>query len=189
MPTFRYQATEITLDEAVLGESFRQLFEGMDTTSLHADIGETLLISTDERFEAEVAPDGTPWAPLSPATLASAFTAGNASRQRKRRTTKRGGEDTAGFERFRARKKILQELGIRGGLRGSIAYEAEDGSLRVGTSKAYGRAHQFGLGARSSVGGRAFAALPARPFIGLSDEDEAVIADIVVRWSRGRLGL
>lgn len=101
-----------------------------------------------------------------------------------------GIEQTAGFSRYVANKKILQEQGIRGGLRGSINYRADDGSVVVGANKIYAAAHQFGLGERSSVSitkkgstpGRGFGKLPARPFVGVSDQDEHIIADIVRRW-------
>lgn len=37
---------------------------GLDTAGLMADIGETLLESTQQRFATGVAPDGTAWARL-----------------------------------------------------------------------------------------------------------------------------
>lgn len=187
MPPVFLPAVEIELDPTELGPQFRKLFEERDTTDLHRDIGEHLVNSTDERFEQQKSPDGAPWAPLSPATLISAY-------QRKRKANRafkrgRGGtrEETAGFARFKANKKILQDKGIRGGLRGSINYRAEDGSVAIGANKIYAAAHQRGLGQRSSLNKRGFGKLPARPFVGVSDEDQTVITGIVRRWIKDEI--
>ena len=178
-----YQAVDVELDARAFGDSFAALFESLDTTSLHADVGEHLLNATDERFEAERAPDGTAWAPLSPATLVSQYSKrGRTKRAFKQRV--RGGEFqvTAGFGRFLESKRILQDKGVRGGLRGDVSYRAEDGRVALGVTKAYGRIHQLGGTAGRGV------TLPARPYLGVSDADEAVIADVVVRWVREQTG-
>ncbi|HET6569097.1 MAG TPA: phage virion morphogenesis protein [Rhodothermales bacterium] len=57
--------------------------------------GEYMLLQVDDRFKGEHDPDGKPWQPLAAATL-----------------------------RRKKGKKILQESGNRGGLRGSITYKA-----------------------------------------------------------------
>lgn len=179
-----YQAVDIEVDAAPFGDAFARLLESFDTTDLHADIGEHLLNATDERFEAERAPDGTAWAPLSPATLVSQFEGrGKTKKAFKQRT--RGGEFqvTAGFGRFLEQKKILQDKGVRGGLRGDVSYLAEDGRVEVGFSRVYGRIHQLGgeAGRKSAP-----VTIPARPILGLSDDDEVVIADIIRRWASER---
>jgi len=160
------------LGAAAAGRSVRRFMETLDRTTLHAEIGEQLLLSTDERWVREVAPDGTPWAPLSPATIES-----GAKRQRRGRL--RPGDVAA----YSVHKRILQELGTRGGLRGSIVYEAGNDDVRIGSNKVYARAHQRGLGERSNVASRRrFGALPARPFVGVSDDDELAIADVIRDW-------
>lgn len=62
---------EVTLDQSQLGKVLDNLAErlGNLTTPLN-DIAEYLHQSTDDRFRQQVAPDGSPWAPLSPSTLA-----------------------------------------------------------------------------------------------------------------------
>ena len=178
-----FQAVDVELDAEAFGEDFARLFESLDTTSLHADIGEHLLNATDERFEAERAPDGTPWAPLSPATLVSQYSARGQTKRAFRQRT-RGGDFfvTAGFGRFLESKKILQDKGVRGGLRGDVSYRAEDGLVAVGVTKVYGRIQQLGGTAGRGV------TLPARPYLGVSDDDEAVIAGIVARWAQEQAG-
>ena len=190
MPSVSVPAIEIFLEPDEVGSKFARLFEDRDTTDLHQDIGEHLINSTDERFVAQKAPDGAPWAPLSPATLVSGYRKKRKGNKPFKRSRGGGSEQTAGFSRYVANKKILQEQGIRGGLRGSINYRADDGSVVLGANKVYAAAQHFGLGERSSVSitkrgstpGRGFGKLPARPFVGVSDEDERVIADIVRRW-------
>lgn len=112
-------------------------------------IGEALMISTAERFDREEAPDGTPWEPLSPKY-----------RQRKMRIF---GED-----------KILR---LRGYLRDTIRYQASDTELRLGSNRVYAALHQFGGHFRAF--GTHDAAMPARPYLGLSNEDQQEILDTV----------
>ena len=80
------------------------------------DIGEMLLRSTDNRFEAEKDPDGQPWAPLSPEHLAY--------------------KEEKGFN-----LKILQ---MRGHMRGTIIWKVSGQTLIVGTNRVYAGIHQFG---------------------------------------------
>ncbi len=176
------QAVDLELDLDGFGESFAARVGSLDTTGLHEEIGEYMVgEAVPERFETETAPDGTPWQPLSPATLVSQYQ----GRGRGRKTTKRGrgGEvETAGFARFRGRKKILQDMGRRGGLLGQVAYRAEDGRVSIGSNKVYARIHQLGGEAGRGV------TIPARPYLGLSDANRSVVSGIVRAWVRDALG-
>ena len=107
------------------------------------------MISTAGRFDREEAPDGTPWEPLSPKY-----------RQRKMRIF---GED-----------KILR---LRGYLRDTIRYQASDTELRLGSNRVYAALHQFGGHFRAF--GTHDAVMPARPYLGLSNEDQQEILDTV----------
>lgn len=149
--------------------------------TFYSEVGEVMSASTQERWEREEAPSGEPWAPLSPATLE----ARNRRYGGKRTKRGKGGTtvETAGFARYRASQKILQVLGMRGGLRRSISYDAQADGLTIGTTRVYGAVHQFGLGPRSSVRSRRrFAGIPARPFIGISADDGGAIAQLVQRY-------
>jgi phage virion morphogenesis protein len=131
--------------------------------------------STLERFRFARDPDGTPWVPLNPFYAA----------------IKRG-------------SGILRGSGMSGGLMGSITMNASEGAVEVGTNKIYAGVHQFGAVIKPRrakalafrMGGNnsplAFArsvTIPARPFLGISAEDETEIGLIlfdVLQARRGR---
>lgn len=134
-----------------------------------AEIGELLLPSIHQRFNQGVAPDGSPWAPLAPSTL--------------------------------ARKKGPGILRESLHLQGSFRYQVGNDELLVGTNVPYAAAHQFGLpahtirpksgkalmwpGAKHPVKKVEHPGLKARPFLGLSIEDEAAILDVVKDYLAG----
>jgi phage virion morphogenesis protein len=104
------------------GEAVRQMLNELtgrigNLYSPMANIGEYLLMATDDRFEQEVDPDGVPWQPNSPSILA--------------------------FKR--ENKRILKILQSTGRLRGSITYLADETSVAVGTNIGYAPDHQLGL--------------------------------------------
>jgi phage gpG-like protein len=134
-----------------------------------------------ERFERSVAPDGTPWQPLSPRTLRKSVqqairkVGGRAARPVVR-TTARGGlivrarNPQSGFQRTATVRRTKQSkiLVDTGRLRNSVvAIAASADAVRTqdqltliwGTRVPYARAHQQGDPSRN---------LPARPFLGVS---------------------
>jgi len=60
----------------------------------------------------------------------------------------------------------------RGFLRGNIAYRATADEVTIGSPSVYAATHQFG----ATKGN-----IPARPFLGLSDEDQDAISRIVLK--------
>lgn len=64
-------------------------------------------------------------------------------------------------------------LTLDGFLRGLMAVQVSPTALKVGTPLIYGATHQFGDPRRS---------IPARPFLGLSDQDRADTLDILSEW-------
>ena len=90
-----------------------------DLTPALQDVGEKLLISTRKRFRDQTGPDGRPWKPLLPQTLA-----------RKRKN----------------RDKILI---LEGELFGQLRYHATADSLAVGSNEIYAATHQFGDSSRN----------------------------------------
>lgn len=146
-------------DEEVTRALNRLLAKGRDMRPLMKDIGEHLLNTTRRRFEGggQGAPDGTPWAPLSEVT--------------KKRKTRNVG-------------KILT---LEGHLRGNLTYQAGRDSVEVGSPSIYAGTHQFGA-AKGAFGTTSRGApipwgdIPARPFLGLSDEDESEIRVLVNKY-------
>lgn len=126
--------------------------------------GRHMQLAIDDRFREERGPDGRPWTPLSAATLIGQYE----RRKGRKAFTKRGDRNTKGFLNFAGRKKILQDAGNRGGLRGSIAVDAGDDFVATGTNKVYGRVHQLG-GEAGRTGARV--TIPARPYLGFNDEN------------------
>lgn len=62
---------EVVIDTTAVGKALNDLIERLgDLTTPLNDIAEYLHQSTDDRFTKQVAPDGSPWAPLAPSTLA-----------------------------------------------------------------------------------------------------------------------
>lgn len=62
---------DVTIDASVVGRELEQLLERLGSLSTPLnDIAEYLHMSVDARARRQVAPDGSPWAPLSPRTLA-----------------------------------------------------------------------------------------------------------------------
>lgn len=118
------------------------------------DIGEALVNSTRDRFRAERGPDGVPWAALSPRYLAN-------------KSPNPG--------------KILQRSGA---LVRQIFPQVEGTTLLVGTDRVYGATHQFGalqgrFGKTKRGAPIPWGTIPARPFLGVSAEDDQEIIAIL----------
>lgn len=123
-------------------------------------LGQALVRTVQDRFASETDPWGRPWAPLLPA-----------------------------YAQFKRNPNILQEAGARGGLLGSIHYQAGLRQVVVGTDKVYGAIHQFGgtirpkgakalrfrLGARLVYAKSVF--VPARPYLGFGPKDIAAVEE------------
>lgn len=74
--------------------------------------------------------------------------------------------------KYRARKKknADQILVFEGFMRDTLAYNASSQYLELGTNRIQGATHQFGDEERG---------IPARPFLGVSEEDEIEILNIL----------
>lgn len=121
-----------------------------------SQIGEQLTESTRQRFATKTAPDGTHWADNSPLT-----------QQRKGRND-----------------PLIGESGARGGLLGSFSYNASTNTLVFGNSLEYAAVQHFGarqgqFGTSKRNGPLPWGNIPARPFLGISNKDEADIFDII----------
>ena len=138
------------------------LDELADPRPLLLDIGEALVNSTRDRFIAQRGPDGQTWKTLSPRYLQT-------------KSPNPG--------------KILQR---RGDLVRQIFPQVEGATLLVGTDRVYGAVHQFGAlkGAFGKTRRGApipWGDIPARPFLGISDDDAAEIIAIARDHLQARL--
>ena len=91
--------------------------------------------------------------------------------------------ETTKKRKRRNKGKILTE---RGFLRGNLAYQAGSSEVQVGSPSIYAGTHQFG----STTQRRRipWGDIPARPFLGLSDDDEAEIRALVFDFLAEALG-
>ena len=150
----------VTIEDRAVREAFRTLaFRLGNTRPVMAAIGVELVGSTHMRFVSQTDPEGNAWQALNPAYAA----------------TKRN-------------SRILTESGR---LRDSINAQAGQDEVRVGTNVIYARAHQEGAEIKPvsashlwfRIGGDLIKAdsvtLPARPYLGISSDDETSIAEIV----------
>lgn len=133
---------------------------GIDKAGIMNAIAEGIRTSTLERFRSEESPEGTKWSPSI-------------------RASKQGG-------------KTLTKSAV---LKNSIRAEADGSGAAVGTNLAYAATHQFGdertirakkgRYLRFQIGGRWVSIpsvrvnIPARPFLGISKEDEEEIRAIL----------
>lgn len=137
-------------------------------------IGEDMTASTKARFNTSTAPDGSRWAPNSQTTIL-AYLAGKSGTFGKKtgKLTQKG----AGYAM--SKKPLVRD----GFLQDTIDYQVVDGNtLLVGSPQKYAAVQQFG--AKQGEFGRnrrnhpiPFGDIPARPFLGVSDEDERSILE------------
>jgi phage virion morphogenesis protein len=125
-------------------------------------IGASLVASTQDRFERGESPDGNPW----PASI---------------RVLLAGGQTLINTQR----------------LMKSVTHIADDQGVSVGTNAIYAAVHQLGAvivpvnAARLhfSIGGRHLSVkkvtIPARPFLGIDEDDETEIINIARSWLSG----
>jgi len=87
-----------------------------DLTSVYKEVGEAMVLSTDNHFREEKDPNGIPWKKLSPYTL-----------------------------RLKAQQRRIQKiLQSTGRLRASINYQADRRGVTIGTNVSYAAKHQLG---------------------------------------------
>lgn len=140
------QPVTVTINDDDVQKAIKKaLRQTSDLSPALKAIGEHLVESTTDRFIDQQDPSGNPWEPLSVTTF--------------KLRAKKGISDS----------DILVGTGLEE-LSKSINYQVTGNDLYVGSNKVYAAIHQFGgeTGAGSWFSG---AVIPARPFIGLSDDD------------------
>ncbi|AKO45687.1 phage virion morphogenesis protein [[Haemophilus] ducreyi] len=123
--------------------------------AMFGEMGETLLEIHIIRFTQQQAPDGTPWQPLD---------------------SKKYNQD-----------KILT---LHGDLRGTLRYQADNQGVVFGSDRPYAAIHQFGgtikpqnnkmlkLGTGNNTSYARSTIIPARPWLGLSADNEQRLIEI-----------
>ncbi|WP_160286837.1 phage virion morphogenesis protein [Pseudomonas knackmussii] len=179
---------EVTVSDSKVGQVLAELEQRLGSlrTPL-ADIAEYLHQSTDDRFRRQVAPDGSPWAPLAPSTLA---------RKRGNRILRESGDlqDTLryqvsdnelAFGTDRPYGAIHQFGGkIEHAARSQQVYFRQGKNGSVGNRFVSKRKSNF---AQWVTRGASVSDIAARPYLGLSSEDEAEVLAIVAEYLVGGL--
>jgi phage gpG-like protein len=132
-----------------------------------AEIGELLKESTQARFNSSTGPDGQRWAPNSQATILSYLAGESGSYQKK------SGKISAKGAGYAINKKPLVDSGL---LKGSIIWQHIDNGVFISTDRFF---DEWDAGAAVHQLGSKDGKIPARPFLGVSDQDERTILDIL----------
>ncbi|MGB3407778.1 MAG: phage virion morphogenesis protein [Jannaschia sp.] len=153
---------EVELKAEALQRSLDRVEAGAtDLSPLMSEIAEYLLTSTEKRFGEGAGPDGTPWAPKSEATIKA-------------------------YERSKETYSLLPLI-RSGDLRRTISSGSDSENAFVGSGAIQAAVMQFGA-AKGAFGTMAngssipWGTIPARPFLGLSEEDEVQLVAIVEDW-------
>ena len=148
----------ITIDSQPVIEALQRLGNNCTPDGMRPlmkEIGEVLSDSTKTRFQASIAPDGSPWEPIAQLTALN--------RLRKGRPGTKPLIDSGELSRF-------------------IHHQIFDGGtgVVVGTDRSFGAydasVHQFGA---TKAGKNRNVTIPARPFLGLSSSDEQTVLDLI----------
>jgi phage virion morphogenesis protein len=145
-----------------------------DPRPLMQEIGEYTTESVKQRFAEGRAPDGSTWAPNAPSTYVRLVAKSKSATDKKGRLTK------AGAARVMGKRPLIGETRA---LSTTIFYQAGRDYVEIGSPMEYAGVMQYGARARSFTGGKTpWGDIPARPFLGLSDQDTAAIAEMGYRY-------
>lgn len=158
---------------AGLAGRFDELAEaGRDTAPLMQDISLSLLVSTHRRFELEQDPEGKKWRLFSAVTLRERAGGRKAFFKSNRYKARKGTEaKMASAKLLRASNRLFQSITAA-----NTATEAQ-----VGTNVVYAAIHNFG----GDAGRNKKVKIPARQYLGLSADDDAMIAATVSEYLSG----
>lgn len=143
-------------DDEITAALDRLLLDLGDMTEVMQEIGELLMASTKDRFTKGEAPDGSKWAAKSQTTL-NAYGARKSNRVDSRPL-----------------------FGPSGMLSSQIFYEVGSNQVEVGSNRVYAAMMQFG-GTKAAFP-HLWGDIPARPFLGVSEDDRAGILATVEDW-------
>ena len=173
----------IPVDDAQARAMLERLGEP-GTQDLMPRLGEYLQASTQKRFKSQTAPDGTAWAPLQPRYA------------RRKKYAKDKVLTLRGYLRSGIRYQVTGAAEVEVGsntkyaaihqLGGSIDQNAQSRKMRyrsvAGRVLFAGRKHKRGVTERWVTRGAYQVNIPARPFLGISTEDDKEIRSIILDW-------
>lgn len=163
----------IDIDAGAITASINRLLQLTGPRGLEkvqVEIGDALVDSTRERFVTSTAPDGTRWAPNTQATYLAYL------RKSGKVTLKIGQLNKRGTALAQSKKPLIGKSKV---LSMDIYPAIEDGALVIGSPMVYAAMQHFG-GSKAQFP-KLWGDIPARPFLGLSDDDERDILDILGR--------
>lgn len=178
---------DLEISDGEAREGLAALLQRMDRKQpFFKSVGERLLSSASDRFRSETDPQGRPWVSLKPATI---------------RARERDGQTPITILRSNRKGKSASSLA------GSINYEATEDGVEIGSPVVYAAIHQLGgtiqrpeRQAKVYMAGRRFVkktqanqdrdvtipahsiTIPARPYLGLSRDDETGIREDAEDW-------
>lgn len=167
----------IKIDDRELTDRFSDVIARVQNPRPMLDeIGDAMIAATKARFGSGTGPDGTPWAPNRPSTLARWLGTKSGSRKKNGELSKKG-------RGYLTSKKVLVQ---RKTLFSQIVKQIGDQSVQWGSTVVYAGTQQFGAkkGAFDKDGrghDLPWGDIPARPFLGVSKEDRELIMAVIAR--------
>lgn len=178
----------IELADNQVSQKLEKLIRSVENTRPVLElIGEMLVDSTKLRFATSTAPDGTRWAPNTQVTILRYLSnkSGKFSKAGKRVGDKDGYFFKKGANKGRLASKGIDVvtgkrplIGLSSDLGRQIYPNIDGNTLYIGSTMKYAAVQQFGATAKQ-FGKAPWGDIPARPFLGLSDQDRANILDTI----------
>jgi phage gpG-like protein len=188
-------AVTITVEDEHVLTAIRRIRQRVGNLGpLLKSVGEDLAESTKQRFATSTAPDGSRWEPNTQLTLMqylhaksgiySYFTDVSSREVRKIRTgdkkgyfRKDGKLAKKGIDTILGKRPLIGETGA---LAHQIHFRVKGNVLEVGSSMEYAAMQQFG--GKKSEFPNLWGDIPARPFLGISDNDIQNINQTIVDY-------
>lgn len=182
----------ITVNDAeVLAAFSRVAAASLDFTPLFDDIGASLVVSTQQRFETETDPSGKKWTPLRPSTKRARRGVPHILRDRNRLFRSLTHNATPSY--LEVGTNVIYAAIHQFGGTIDLAAREQTANFRMASEGAYTKADGTKVGSRLrfakrkskskrvwaksfSIGAHSIT-IPARPYLGLSDGDKALILE------------
>lgn len=180
---------DVEMNGSEVGRQLAELAERLGSLKTPlTDIAEYLHQATDDRFRQQVGPDGSPWAPLSPSTLA---------RKKGGRILRESGDLQDTLRHQVSDDELLfgtdRPYGAIHQFGGKIEHAARSQQVYFRQGKDGSVGNRFVKKNRSNFAqwvsrGASVTEIPARPYLGLSAGDEAEALTIIGEYLLGDLG-